>query len=90
MFPECLNSKSKAVSALGILFQTAAEVCGKDRSAKAEWARFTTSRFWFSDLRFLDGVYTAEQTDTGIGWSVKLQQVEGDSGYFESNTVTKW
>ena len=38
------------------LFQTVAEVCLKDRSAKAEWARFTRSGFWFNDRRFLDGV----------------------------------
>ena len=44
MFSECL--KSKTVSALADrLFQTVAEVCRKDRSAKADWARFTTSRF---------------------------------------------
>jgi len=32
----------------GRLFQTVAEVCRKDRSAKVEWARFTTSRFSFN------------------------------------------
>jgi len=48
MFSECLNSKSKTVSA-DRLFQTVAELCRNNRSAKAEWARFTTSRFWFSD-----------------------------------------
>jgi len=74
MFSERLNSKSKTVSATWQVdcfkqrgFQAVAEVCPKDRSAKAEWARFTTSMFWFDDWRFLDGVHgcTAERTDTG-------------------------
>ena len=41
----------------GRLFQAVAEVCPKDHSAKVEWARFTTSMFWFTDRRFLDRVY---------------------------------
>ena len=58
MFSERLNSKSKTVSGLGR--QTVPNSSGssqKDRSAKAEWARFTMSSFWFSEWRFLDGVY---------------------------------
>jgi len=44
------------------LFQTVAEECLKDRSAKVEWALFTTSRFGIRDAWM---ECTAEQTDTG-------------------------